>query len=476
MIRKIIQHTFFYSFANQIPALVNLFLLPIVTPFLSSEDYATYGLILAYVGVLGAFSSLGYVVLFQNSFFHMGEAFRSKWSRLLGFQWVYKIIYAAIITSLLSLFLKSHTHSTQELFVVLFLVVIPLLFFDLTKSIGIRLCQFRNDHKKVYFISICTALVATILTLIGILYFQLGYKAWLISAAVSGGVQALYFGYILYVKEGIRPSLIWSKKEILEDLKTALPLVPKEYATYVLSSSDRVLLDQLHVSNQQIGNYNIAYSFASYFDNIQMQANQVITPILFRKFKEGNSVDFIRGLTHIWFFVSIFLATLVGLWIPVLFPFLYRNPTLIDSAPFAVLLFFTFCYRPLYVAAVDFSIFNKKTLPILWITLIAAAMNLILNVVLIPHIGAWASVWATCISYLSLPILGFYLIQENFEMRKKIMPIALVLVTVLSALGCYALFHVNLIERMSITAALLVLTFFMYWYKIRVFLQLMNHE
>jgi O-antigen/teichoic acid export membrane protein len=476
MIRKIVQHTFFYSFANQIPAIVNLFLLPLVTPYLSSADYAIYGLILSYIGLLGAFSSLGYIVLFQNSFFHLGQAFKPKWSRLLGFQWFYKIIYAALISTLLFIVLKSYTASTKDLLIVLSLVVIPLLFFDLTKSIGIRLCQFRNDHKKVYLISICTALVATALTLTGILYFNLGYKAWLVSAAVSGAIQALYFGYILYFKEGIRPTFIWNRLEIIEDLKTALPLVPKEYATYILSSSDRVLLDQLHVSTQQIGNYNIAYSFASYFDNIQMQANQVITPILFRKFKEGNSVDFVRGLTHIWFFVSIVIATLVGLWIPVLFPFLYRNPTLADSAPFAVLLFFTFCYRPLYVAAVDFSIFNKKTLPILFITLIAAVLNLLINVVLIPQFGAWASVWSTFISYLTLPILGFYLIRENFDMRKKIMPVFLIALTVLSALGCYSLFNTHLLARIGITCVLLVFAFIIYWYKIRGFFQFINHE
>ncbi|MFM7619368.1 MAG: oligosaccharide flippase family protein [Bacteroidota bacterium] len=476
MIRKIVQHTFFYSFANQIPSLVNLFLLPILTPHLSSDDYAIYGLILAYVGVLGAFSSLGYIVLFQNSFFHMGEAFKQKWSKLLGFQWLYKIVYASIITSLLYVILKSYTHSMRELFAVLSLVVIPLLFFDLTKSIGIRLCQFRNDHKKVYVISITTALVSTVLTLVGILYFHLGYKAWLISAAVGGAVQAAYFGYILYVKEGIRPNFVWNKNDVLDDLKTALPLVPKEYATYVLSSSDRVLLHQFHVSTQQIGNYNIAYSFASYFDNIQMQANQVITPILFRKFKEGNSVDFIRGLTHIWYFISILFAALVGLWIPILFPFLYRNPTLADSAPFAVLLFFTFCYRPLYVAAVDFSIFNKRTVPILWITLIAALLNLIINLVFISDYGAWASVWATFISYLSLPILGFYLIKENFEMRKKIMPIVLIVLTVLSAIGCYSLFNIGLPERISVTVAILLVAFLVYRYKMKVFFQLINHE
>ena len=129
MLRRIIQHTFFYSFANQIPAIVNLLLLPVVTPYLTSSDYAIYGLILAYIGLLGAFSSLGYVVLFQNSYFHLGEAYKQKWSRLLGFQWIYKLLYAAVITSLLIFILESYTNSALELLSVIVLVVTPLLFF-----------------------------------------------------------------------------------------------------------------------------------------------------------------------------------------------------------------------------------------------------------------------------------------------------------------------------------------------------------
>jgi hypothetical protein len=74
-----------------------VFLLPFLTPFLTAGDYAIYGLILSYAGLVGAFSSLGYIVLFQQSYFDLGESFRGKWSRLLGFQWLYKFLYAALV-------------------------------------------------------------------------------------------------------------------------------------------------------------------------------------------------------------------------------------------------------------------------------------------------------------------------------------------------------------------------------------------
>ena len=107
MLKKIVSHTFFYSFANQTPALINLFLLPFLTPFLTAGDYAIYGLILSYAGLVGAFSSLGYIVLFQQSYFELGAEFKSKWSRLLGFQWLYKFVYAGMVGALLYFSLRN---------------------------------------------------------------------------------------------------------------------------------------------------------------------------------------------------------------------------------------------------------------------------------------------------------------------------------------------------------------------------------
>jgi O-antigen/teichoic acid export membrane protein len=478
MIQKIVKHTFFYSFANQVPAIVNLVLLPFLTPFLTSRDYAIYGLILAYVGLVGAFSSLGYIVLFQNSFFHLGNEFKQKWARLLGFQWIYKILYCLLVVSLLLILLQAQFTNSEELWLTISLVIIPLLFFDLTKSIGIRLCQYRNEHKKVYTISIFSALIGSVTTLLGILIFNLGFKAWLISAAISGGIQAIYFGYILYFKEKIKPQFLFDLIEIKSDLKTALPLVPKEYATFILSSSDRVLLNQFQVPINQIGHYNIAYSFASYFDNVQIQANQVITPILFRFFKEesDNANQLIKRLTHVWFYFSIGIATFLALWIPEFFPFLYRNPELQGSSPLAVILIFAFCYRPLYVAAVDRSIYYKNTMPILWITVLSAILNVIINLIFIPQFGVFSSAIATVLCYTILPLLAFAILKENRVFIREINPVILSAITGVLGAFCYLIIEIETLYRVGLTAVLFALFIAVYQFKIKKLIKILQSE
>jgi len=435
MLKKIVSHTFFYSFANQIPALINLFLLPFLTPFLSASDYAIYGLILSYAGLVGAFSSLGYIVLFQQSYFELGAEFKLKWSRLLGFQWLYKFFYASAVGVLLYFSLRSKIPA-DRLMLVLALVIVPLLFFDLTKSIATRLLQFRHKHQRIYSVTIVVGILSAALSFIGVRYFNLGYLSWLYAQAISSALLAAYFGYFLYVKERIRPSFHFEKNEIISDLKIATPLIPKEYATYLLNSSDRVLLDRFGVSQNKIGQYSIAYSFASYFENIQSQANQVLTPIVFDLYKAGTeaAMQTVGKLIRAWFYVSLSMAAVLGLWIPDIFRLLYRKAELSAAYPMAILLIFGFCYRPIYVAVVDKAIYDKRTMEVLKITLMAALSNVLLNVIFIGYYETWAATLNTVIAYFIMGISGYFLIKNNEIFRKLIRPVELIsIITVVGA-------------------------------------------
>jgi O-antigen/teichoic acid export membrane protein len=457
MLKKIVSHTFFYSFANQTPALINLFLLPFLTPFLSASDYAIYGLILSYAGLVGAFSSLGYIVLFQQSYFELGSDFKSKWSRLLGFQWLYKFLYAGLVGVLLYFTLKSKI-ATDRLNIVLALVIVPLLFFDLTKSIATRLLQFRHKHQQVYSITIGIGILSALLSFVGVRYFNLGYMAWLYSQAVSSALLAAYFGYFLYLKERIRPSFHFNKNEIVSDLKIATPLIPKEYATYLLNSSDRVLLDRFGVSQNKIGQYSIAYSFASYFENIQAQANQVLTPIVFDLYKTGSelAMQTVGKLIRAWFYISLLMATLLGLWIPDIFRLLYRKAELSAAYPMAIVLIFGFCYRPIYVAIVDKAIYDKRTMEVLKITVVAALSNVLLNLVFIGYYETWAATFNTVIAYFIMGVAGYFLIRNSGDFRKLIRPFELTATIVIVGAIVFFMRDLSWMWRIAATGIMLV--------------------
>jgi O-antigen/teichoic acid export membrane protein len=348
--------------------------------------------------------------------------------------------------------------ATDRLNIVLALVIVPLLFFDLTKSIATRLLQFRHKHQQVYSITIGIGILSALLSFVGVRYFNLGYMAWLYSQAVSSALLAAYFGYFLYLKERIRPSFHFNKNEIVSDLKIATPLIPKEYATYLLNSSDRVLLDRFGVSQNKIGQYSIAYSFASYFENIQAQANQVLTPIVFDLYKTGSelAMQTVGKLIRAWFYISLLMATLLGLWIPDIFRLLYRKAELSAAYPMAIVLIFGFCYRPIYVAIVDKAIYDKRTMEVLKITVVAALSNVLLNLVFIGYYETWAATFNTVIAYFIIGVAGYFLIRNSGDFRKLIRPFELTATIVIVGAIVFFMRDLSWMWRIAATGIMLV--------------------
>ena len=300
--------------------------------------------------------------------------------------------------------------------------------------------------------------MSAFMSFVGVRYFNLGYMAWLYSQAISSGILAAYFGYFLYVKERIRPSFHFEKNEVVSDLKIATPLIPKEYATYLLNSSDRVLLDRFAVSQNKIGQYSIAYSFASYFENIQAQANQVLTPIVFDLYKSGTelAMQAVGKLIRAWFYISLLLATVLGLWIPDIFKLLYRKAELSAAYPMAIVLIFGFCYRPIYVAVVDRAIFEKRTVEVLKITVVAALSNVFLNLIFIDFYETWAATLNTVVAYFVMGLSGYFLIKNSNDFRKLIRPFELIATIVLVGSGVFAMKDLTWVWRLVASAAVLI--------------------
>ena len=168
-------------------------------------------------------------------------------------------------------------------------------------------------------------------TFIPIYIKKLGYLGFFISNFVSVIFQGIFFAFVIYGKERILPSFQLKRRQIKGWLKISLPLVPHKFSDYLLTSSDRIVLDQYlgvsNVSTATVGMYNVAYNFASYFNSFSGQVNTVVSPIYFSLFRDKNPRVhlIIRQFTFIWLAFNYIAATLAGLWSKEVFAFFFMN-------------------------------------------------------------------------------------------------------------------------------------------------------
>src|SRR5690606_4475064 len=166
-------------------------------------------------------------------------------------------------------------------------------------------------------------------------------------------------------------------------LKISIPTIPHYYSTYLLDSSDRLIMKTVDVSTSQIGIYNAAYTVGNFIRQAGMAAGFAIGPMLNEAYKEGNEKR-ARDLIFILQIAFLVGSFILSIWLKEIFLLLLKNKELQESYQLGVIIVMSYCYRPMYLGANSKLFYLEKTQLLLRVTFVAATINVCLNFVLIP--------------------------------------------------------------------------------------------
>jgi O-antigen/teichoic acid export membrane protein len=482
MLKFIFKNAALYTIANQIPMFANLILLPIISKFLNKEDYYIFGTVLAYGGVISVFSNFGLIPSFQNAFFKDRENFKSRYGDLMFFLIRYRILYTAVLASVIYIFFKDDLPPSR-LFAVIFLYVTPSMFLELYKTLGMRYYQFNHRHAEVHKITLLSGIITVISTFTTVYIFELHYFGWFISLFIGNVFQGMYFRYKLRVVEQLLPAKNPDQSYIKSSIKFGLPTIPHNYSSYLLNTADRLILDQYKtagdVQSGDIGLYNVAYGFAGYFDNLNGQINSVVSPIYFDMFARNDlkANHIVRQMTFVWFAIVLAMAFLLSIWSKEIFYLMYIQNTdqLQDAYKYSIFLFMAFTYRPMYVAAVDRAIFNERSLGLLKISLVAGILNVVLNIIFIPIYGVQAAIFATFLAYMYQGFSGHFFKDFRKYITLKYYPILMLLVIFFVSAAAWWIVEFAIISKALLTATLLMGIVIFYYKYGKAFISNLNH-
>jgi O-antigen/teichoic acid export membrane protein len=469
MLKKIFANSIMYTLAAQIPMVASLLMMPFISDNLNQNDYYVNGTVLAYVGMLAAFSSLGLIPLLQNSYFKDKTNFRSIWSQVIATLLLYRVFHAALVAFIIWYFFTDDIGS-PNIYYVMALVAVPLMLFDITKSIGIRYFQFQHRHSVIYRSTAIAGIMSAVTTYVSIEVYELHYLGFFMSAFVGNFFQFVYFAHQLHFKEKVLPNFRIDFRFIGRNLRIYAPVIPHTYSAFLLDTSDRLVLDFNQerdlVSKDDIGLYNVAYSWTMHFNNFNSQVNTVVSPLYFEMFsrEEPEAEKTIRSITFVWLGFTLIAGFLASIWCKEAFQLLYfSNETgLKDAYKFAPFLFMAMCYRPMYVASVDRAIFNEKTRALLKISTAAGILNLILNILLVPYYGVQAAVITTFASYMYMGMSGYFWPETRQYLKLKYYPLVVLAVISLTAVLAYSTIDLGLLMKALITVLVLGSGFFLY--------------
>jgi O-antigen/teichoic acid export membrane protein len=456
MLRRLFSHTLLYALGPQIPKLANIILLPIITAYLTPIDYGVYGTIMAYNGILIGVQSLGLDVLLVNSFYKNQKHWPLYWKRYSGLLYIWKQLFTIIFIVILYLIIPEEAKEHKLLLMVL--IIVPNYLFSIVHMLGGRYFQIAQKPQRIF---ITTALTGTITVLINyycIVTLNLGYLGWYISSAAGAIIMFVSYGWPIIMQLKIRPIFNLKKEFIKKALKVALPTIPHNYSAYLLNSSDRLVMDQLQVSINNIGKYNMAYIIGNYFEIIGTAIGMAVGPYytkLYSKETEQAELE-VRTLTSFLQIGFLVMSFTVSLWAKEIFQLLIKNQELSSVYYIGIIIIMGYSYRPMYWASVNKLFYIEKTNQLWKVSFIGGLINIILNIIFIPIYGFEAAAITTLLSLLYIGFAGFFLKDYKNNSCVNFYPIWWLLLILISTIIVFLLKDILIWYKIIITCCLFI--------------------
>ncbi len=407
--------------ANVVTLLLGLVQVPILTKGLGAALYGNWSLINVTVSLIVPFSMLSFsmsVVRFLSAEKDIGRVREDFFSACV------LVFISGTIFSLLLFFLSdflaasifkdagasSYIKLGSGLVLLNSLLPVVLAFFRMRRKIG-----FYTTLNLSQDILQFGLIVAAIL---------LGYKlGGVIIAFIISGILIIAIALFVILRQtGFQLPRFSNMKSYL---KWGIPLTPNSAMLWIMNVSDRYIVSYF-LGVAAAGIYSAAYSIGQYASFVLLPLSIVLYPTISKTYDEGNLDETRRYLKYsLKYLMMIAIPAASGLSIlakPLLqiltTPEFVIGSSVVPWVAFGVVLY---CF---YQTCVNIILLAGKTHIAVWLLGASAALNIILNLILIPRMGIVGAAIATLVAYTVLGILTLAVTRRYLKFNLNLLFIA----------------------------------------------------
>lgn len=458
--KKLFKHSGIYAIGAIAQASLSFLLIPFYTRYLSQADYGRLEILQTFLKVLLFLIPLGLPSAILKCYHRDAKSQTER--KILTSTAFFFVLVAGLLQTLILLFF---VHPLSQFLIkinfgLLIYTVIAASFF--AALLELELSFLRAEEKSRSYTVVF--LLRFILTLGITIYLVVGLK-WGLFGALLGNVAAqilTFLTFLPYLKNYVKIS--YSKLALTKLLSFGLAILPASIAMWVMDLSDRYFLSHFG-SLEMVGVYSVGYRIGFILEFALVIPFQLAwPPFSFRIAKHKNHRQiYARTLTY-FFFIGIFSFLALSFFAPeivkVIAPKNYASAALIVPL---VALAYVF-YGMHFVVAPGIHLEGKtKYYPLAIV--FPAALNLLLNYLLIPIYGMWGAAEATFIAFVFVLILTYFISNHFHPVRyewKRLLKIAITGLAVFGFSVLYPMSHVT-ITAILIKIGLLILFLILLW-------------
>lgn len=463
LFKKLFKHTFIYGLATVLPRMLSFILVPLYTRVMPPGSYGEVTLIFTWFAIFNVFLAYG----METAFFRFVNRESDK-ERVISTS----LISILATTGLFVLFTSIFRESLAETlnieyryikYVILILsldalVIIPFamlraaekpLKYAIIKIFNVAL----NLSLNLFFLLLLPKLAATnpkgLLNAIYIPDFEISYifiSNLIASAATLILMSGTYF----------RARYVFDRRIWRQMMGYGLPVMVAGIAYTINEVFDRVLLDKLlpeNIAKSELGKYSACYKLALFMTFFATAFRLGIEPFFFSHASSENPKKAYALITDYFVVLGSVILLVVVVFTDVLK--LIIEKAYWEALPIVpIILLASFCLGIYHNLSVWYKV-TDRTRYGAYFSLVGALITILINYLLIPKIGYYASALATLAAYATMMFLSFFYGRKYYRIPYNLRKIVFYsLVSILfSALSFYVF------DRNLIAGSLLLLVF-----------------
>ena len=405
---NLLKNTMIIAIGKLSTQIISFLLLPLYTSKLSTEEYGIYD----YLVTLSVFLLPIITLLMEESMFRfLIDAEDEKTKKRVITATILYTAFGTIVFSIIAAIVMSILKYEYTLVFILFIISNILLGLINSLAIGtsnIRLYSFSN-----FVLGVSTI----VLNIVFILAFKLGATGLLWANTIANSLTAIIVLDKLNILKYINKNS-FSQKVLSQMIKYSIPLVPNNLSWVIISLSDRIML-----KNMMGAGANGIYSIANKFPNIVYTCYGFFSTAwkesAARIIKEDNKKAYYNS---IYKDIKVFLhAIVIGLIaiMPLAFKLLIKGdyndaymyiPILIVSIYYTNMSNF---YGGIFAAYKETNIMGTTTV-------VAAIINVVINLIFIPKYGIYAAAFSTLISNWVIYVYRRIKLRDYIKLKESV--------------------------------------------------------
>lgn len=405
---RLIKNTGLIALGNFGAKLISFLLLPLYTSILTTEEYGTYDFIVAVSAFLFPIATMAMHEAMFRFIIDTGNK---------GEQYG-RIICNALVAVIVGISVQGIILSALQL-----IFGIDNCLYICLYTASTSLYNFSNNMlrglgkiKEYAIVSSCKNILQLIVNVIAVVFFRWGLHGLLFSLCITETAAFLVVAFVSKIWNAIKIRYI-SVKQIKNMLKYSLPLIPNALSAQIINLSDRVVISTFMGSSAN-GIYSVSYKFPNIVETVYHYFYTAWSESAARVFGQGKekAAKYYQSLYDIISNIMFAVIILMIAGMPIMFRIFVRGDYVQGFDYIWILLLAMYFdslakfYSGLFTAL-------KKTNVMAVSTLIAAAVNLVVNLCLIRCIGLYAAAGSTLLADMVLVMLRRKFAVKDIEIK-----------------------------------------------------------